>query len=94
MLVVITIIGILAGLVVTAALVARKRAKVASIGVELNQLDAALKAYKEKFGEYPPDFTDPSWPGPISRHLARAFPRCTISNLSDFESKVTAATGG
>jgi type II secretory pathway pseudopilin PulG len=92
MLVVITIIGILAGLVVTAALVARKKAKNAAIVIDLNQLEAALKAYKEKFGEYPPDFaglqntqSDPTTGQTyqvgvqrlILRHLARAFPRYT-----------------
>ncbi len=90
MLVVITIIGILAALGTGAVMHAIHTAKVAVIGVEMNQLDAACKAYKEKFGEYPPDFADTSWPGPISRHLARAFPRCTsISGLNDFQ----AATG-
>ena len=44
MLVVISIIGILAGLVTAAAVVARKRAKIAVVVLELNQLDTALKA--------------------------------------------------
>ncbi len=56
MLVVITIIGILAGLVIPAVVVAMRKAKEATIVMEISQLDMALKAYKEKFGEYPPDF--------------------------------------
>jgi type II secretory pathway pseudopilin PulG len=57
MLVVITIIGILAGLTIPAVMVVMRRAKVAGIVLDLNNLDSACKAYKEKFGEYPPDFT-------------------------------------
>jgi prepilin-type N-terminal cleavage/methylation domain-containing protein len=91
LLVVIAIIAILAGLTVPAVLAAMRRAKVASVVVEMSQLDAALKAYKEKFGEYPPDFTDTTWPGPISRHLAKAFPRCTIDK-STFETAIKNAT--
>ena len=75
MLVVITIIGILAGMVTAAAVVARRRARIAAMKMELSQLDMALKAYKEKFGEYPPDFSDQ---GAVIRHLAKAFPRCSI----------------
>jgi len=83
MLVVITIIGILAGLVTAAALSARNRARIAVISLELNQLDMALKAYKEKFGEYPPDFAGVNITGTtgdaarnaVLRHLAKAFPR-------------------
>ena len=54
----------------------------------------ALKAYKEKYGEYPPDFTDLSWPvGPIPRHLARAFPRCAYTSLYPNITNFTTALG-
>jgi prepilin-type N-terminal cleavage/methylation domain-containing protein len=57
MLVVITIIGILAGLITEAAIVARRRAKIAVVSMELKAgLEHACMQYKEKFGEYPPDF--------------------------------------
>ena len=72
MLVVIAIIGILAGLVTAAAIRARIVVKNAAIGVDISQLDAALKAYKAKFGEYPPDGIDPV---AVQRHIAKAFPR-------------------
>ena len=85
MLVVITIIGILAGLVVTAALVARRKAKAGAIAVELKSgLEHACIQYKEKFGEYPPDFAgitnsnatlSNAAKATIIRHLAKAFPR-------------------
>lgn len=78
MLVVIAIISILASLVTAAAVVARRRAKIAVAVTELKQLEMACQAYKEKFGEYPPDFfqcnTD-AGRSIVLRHLARAFPR-------------------
>jgi prepilin-type N-terminal cleavage/methylation domain-containing protein len=90
MLVVIAIVGILAGLITAGAMVALRRAKIAAIAVELSQLDAACKAYKEKFGDYPPDFAgldnsnnDPSTGAAynvgvqnlILAHISKAFPR-------------------
>jgi type II secretion system protein G len=84
MLVVIAIIGILAGLTVPAVLRALKHAKAAAVAVEINQLDMACKAYKEKLGEYPPDFAGVNFgnaivrtpaQNAILRHLAKAFPR-------------------
>jgi prepilin-type N-terminal cleavage/methylation domain-containing protein len=90
MLVVITIIGILASLITGAVIAARRRARNAAIAIDLSNLDAACKAYKEKFGEYPPDFAglnnadvDPVSgqayqtivQNQILRHLAVAFPR-------------------
>ena len=87
MLVVITIIGILAGLVTAAAIRARIAAKNAAVAIDISQLDAALKAYKEKFGEYPPD--NETNPLVVQRHLAKAFPR--YSNLSGWRADATAA---
>jgi prepilin-type N-terminal cleavage/methylation domain-containing protein len=84
MLVVITIISILAGLITAAAVVARRRAKITAIVIEVGQLEMAMKAYKEKLGEYPPDFAEVHNPNDnirsaaqliVLRHLARAFPR-------------------
>jgi prepilin-type N-terminal cleavage/methylation domain-containing protein len=90
MLVVIAIIGILASLITAAAWRAVITAKNAAIVVELSQLDAACKAYKEKFGEYPPDFAgvnsgvapygDTRTVGSFTRdavlrHFTKAFPR-------------------
>jgi prepilin-type N-terminal cleavage/methylation domain-containing protein len=89
LLVVITIIGILAGLITAAAIHASVHAKNFVIYNELKQLEMALQAYKEKFGEYPPDFAFPKagYGGmgnattlseqAVIRHLAKAFPRYT-----------------
>jgi prepilin-type N-terminal cleavage/methylation domain-containing protein len=82
MLIVIAIIGILAGLTIPAVVGALRHAKEAAVAVEINQLDTACKAYKEKYGEYPPDFAGhrtPTWrtsaEQAVLRHLQRAFPR-------------------
>ncbi len=84
MLAVIVIIGILSGLITAAAMRARTTAKNAVIVTELNQLDMALKAYKEKCGSYPPDFFGVSHADmairaaarqAVLRHLAKRFPR-------------------
>lgn len=97
MLVVITIIGILAGMVTAAAIVARRRAKIAAVAMEINQLDMALKAYKEKFGEYPPDFAGiadsnatvrQAAENAVLRHLAKAFPRYQPGSFAGFKSHV------
>ena len=91
MLVVITIIGILAGMITAAVIPARRAAKRAAIGMEINSLDMALKAYKEKFGEYPPDFAcvhstkttvKDAAQAAVIRHLARAFPRFVINGAT------------
>jgi prepilin-type N-terminal cleavage/methylation domain-containing protein len=83
MLVVVLIIGILAGLISAAALRARNRAKVAAIAVEINQLKMAIENYKtgqgaiswQGAGEYPPDFSDPSDNGHliIINHIMHSF---------------------
>jgi prepilin-type N-terminal cleavage/methylation domain-containing protein len=73
MLVVISIIGILAALVVPATMTAVRHAKVSAISVEINQLETACKTYQEKFGEYPPDFLAAQ--ATVLQHLAKAFPR-------------------
>jgi len=84
MLAVVVIIAILAGLVTAGAVVARKRAAITMIQMELQQLDMALRSYKEKYGEYPPDnFADTN---AVQRHLARAFPRYNSSTwATDFQ---------
>lgn len=72
LLTVIVIIGILAGLITAAAVRARTRARVVAIKSEITQLQMACEAYKQKYGEYPPDLTDLV---ALDRHLKRAFPR-------------------
>jgi len=88
MLTVVVIIGILASLITGAVIAAKRKAMIALTGIELNQFDAALKAYKERHAEYPPDFSglNPNSPAlvrdrarwAVIRHLEKAFPRYRI----------------
>lgn len=94
LLVVITIIGILAGLITAAAIRARITAKNVAISMEVKQLEMALQAYKEKFGEYPPDFAginsfvaaeQLAAQQAVLRHIRKVFPRCsTVAVWADF----------
>jgi type II secretory pathway pseudopilin PulG len=81
MLVVVLIIVILAGLITAAGYRAVRRAKIAKINTEIQQLSMALEQYKQKFGEYPPDFsgdlTSTNVQAAILRHISHAFPRFT-----------------
>ena len=90
MLTVIVIIGILAGLITAAATRARYRAKVTVIHAELEQLEMALHAYKEKFGEFPPDFTNQQ---AVLRHLRKAFPRYSVADWATLEEHVSIGWG-
>ena len=72
LLVVITIIGILAGLITAAALRVTKLAKSTTMKMEVTNMAQALDAFKEKFGTYPPDGTNQA---AIQQFLAIAFPR-------------------
>ena len=91
LLTVIVIIGILAGLITAAAIMARAAVKRTVVLSEIAQLDIALQRYKTEFGEYPPDFTglnqdeDPlvdtagetAAKAVLNRHLKKRFPRFT-----------------
>ncbi len=96
LLVVITIIAVLAALTTTGVMRAMSTARQTRIKVEVDQLDAALKAYKEKYGSYPPcnlniDDTDPNVRdaarAAVRSHVARAFPRYS----GDLAADLTAA---
>ena len=83
MLVVLLIIVILAGLISAVTIRGLHRAKVAAIGMEINQLSTALEKYKTELGgEYPPDFSDVSSANGqaiILSHIAKAFPHYTVT---------------
>jgi prepilin-type N-terminal cleavage/methylation domain-containing protein len=72
MLTVIVIMGILAALITAAVIHARASVKVSAVRMEISQIQKALEAYKLKYGDYPPDFTDQT---AVVRHLQNAFPR-------------------
>ncbi len=74
LLTVVVIIGILAGMVTAAAIRVRGTVRKASHALELKRLEAAIHAYKERFGEFPPESTDG-----LQRHVRKAFPRSTAN---------------
>ncbi len=82
LLVVITIIAVLAALTTAAVMRAMGTARQTRIKVEIDQLDAALRAYKEKYGSYPPsNFSAWSVQPDLRAHIARAFPRYDLTYL-------------
>ena len=92
LLVVIVIIGLLAGAILAGANSARLKAKRAVIRAEIELLDKALTEYKNQYGAFPPDFwgTAAAYPAGVRiparlaviRHLRRAFPRYPISGAT------------
>ena len=77
MLVVISIIGILAALIIPAVANAMRSARSTTIASDLNMLQSSCENYKEKFGEYPPDFAgwDNTNKDPLSPTGIHSFPR-------------------
>jgi prepilin-type N-terminal cleavage/methylation domain-containing protein len=92
MLVVISIIGILAGLITAGAMSAIKKARVTTITTELSQMDMAAKSCRDQFGAFPPDgsipknYNDdpntgiPGIPDDFERFFRRAFPRADLQS--------------
>jgi hypothetical protein len=92
MLVVVAIIGILAGLITAGAAYAMKRARISKIVVELSQIDIALKNYKQKNQEFPPDgaehelyavyadLNNNGIPDSFEQHFQRVFPKANLAN--------------
>ena len=74
LMVVVVIIGILAGLLTVAVNSARKAVNAGVTKSELNGIAMAIESYKQKYGEYPPDFSDQS---SIVRHVQKRWPRYT-----------------
>lgn len=72
LLTVVAIIGILASLITAAAIMARTAALNAVAATRIADLAMAVEAYKNKYSEYPPDFTDGA---AVTRHLRTAFPK-------------------
>lgn len=89
LLIVIVIIGILAGLLLPAINAARKRGQITAINLEIQNLKNAVEQYKQTYGDYPPDGTNIVV---LERHLRTAFPRIhqteitKLSNLIVVES--------
>lgn len=74
-LVVIVIIGLLAGITSTVLVSARKSARGAVVATQMAQLSMALDEYKNQFGEYPPDLSDQE---AVVRHVKKRWPRYNL----------------
>lgn len=83
LLVVIAIIAILASLGTVAVMRAMTTARATALKTELDQIDAAMKRYKDTYGSYPPaDLTNPASNARLRQHMAQAFPRYSLSRLA------------
>ena len=82
LLVVIVIIAILAGLLLPAINMARNAALRAQTAVEITNLASAVEAYRLKYGDYPPDFSNPEIV--VQRHILTAWPNIDATELSYF----------
>lgn len=80
-LVVIVIIGLLAGISSTVLISARNAARSSVVATQMSQLSMALDEYKNQFGEYPPDFTDPD---AVMRHVKKRWPRYDVQTYAEF----------
>jgi prepilin-type N-terminal cleavage/methylation domain-containing protein len=89
LLVVITIIGILAGIAVPGIISAVSTANSTAMKMELNSLETAVQQYQEKYGDYPPDFSD--W-AVVERHYRKIFPRIS-SDLVLLKTLLTDSNG-
>ncbi|MHB8973621.1 MAG: type II secretion system protein [Pirellulaceae bacterium] len=79
MLVVIVIIAILAGLLLPAVNAARYAALRARIAIEIKNMESGFEAYKIKYADYPPDFSDRDL---VRRHIYMAWPNIDSAEFS------------
>ncbi len=81
LLMVVLIVGILAGLIVPAVNIALKSVRRRAIMLEVTTLADAIEKYRQKYGDYPPDGSSPTV---MARHLRKAFPNIAPTELSIF----------
>lgn len=80
-LIVIVIIGLLGGMTTTVIVSARRSVSNSLVSTQMAQLSIALDEYKNRFGEYPPDFSDPD---AVMRHVHKRWPRYSCETYADF----------
>lgn len=78
-LVVIVIIGMLAAIAIPATMNVITKGKMTAMRAEAGGLESAVQAYLEKYGDYPPDFSD--WTV-VELHYRKIFPRIQQSELN------------
>ena len=79
LLVVIAIIATLAALLTPAVIGALTAARNAAIKLEVTKIEQGIENYKNKHGDYPPDFSDPAI---VTRHYRKLFPRMAADELA------------
>lgn len=79
LLVVMAILGILAGLLAWGVNAARVAILKRAQAFEVQSISSAVEAYRTKYGDYPPDGS--SWPV-MEAHLRKAFPNILVSELA------------
>jgi len=89
---VILLIGFAGGLLailILPSILANKHPRYVRDIVETTQLDLAVKCFKERFGEYPPDFgeeTKEQKVAAVKRFLKKVFPKCPeVNYLPEFQ---------
>ncbi len=80
-LIVIVIIGMLAGLTTSVLVSARRSVSNAIVSTQEAQLSIALDEYKNRFGEYPPDLSDDV---AVMRHIKKRWPRYNVPDYATF----------
>ncbi len=79
LLVVIAIIGMLAALITGATIAARTAVKRTMIRSQVNELETALQEYKNRVGEFPPDFSNTA---AVMRHVRKRWQRYSPGSVS------------
>ena len=90
LLVVMAILGILAGLLAWGVNAARVAILKRAQAFEVQSIASAVEAYKTKYGDYPPDGS--SWPV-MEAHLRKAFPNILVSELALLNPALSTANG-
>ena len=75
-LIVIVIIGLLAGMTTSVVVGARKTVNNSVVSTQMAQLSIALDEYKNRYGEYPPDLSDEK---ATMRHIQKRWPRYDVT---------------
>ena len=78
LLVVITIIGVIAGLAIPAIGSVMKTVRKAAMRAELTNIETGIDSYFTRYGDYPPDFSD--W-NIVRRHYLKIFPDIAQTEL-------------
>ena len=79
LLVVLGIIALLIALLMPAVMYAVNVARRAQMGVEISALNDAIEKYKQKVGDYPPNFRDAN---ALMRHIRMRYPKIAPSELN------------